>query len=680
MKLIRCLSLCLCFVMLTSVSAWAQSEGAKMQKVLEDVKTKISVPEDYTEFSYQKQLDSGGNSSWNFRWSGDKKGSLEVTAQDDGLITSYYSWVYTEHYDDTLARYSHDQAREIARSFLSQVNPELAPYLKETHLAFQNRDSRTAMFRFCEYAEEIPVFGQEVLVTVDKYHGTVRNYQGVRKTPSLPEVTMKLTEEDAKQAYLENIGLRKEYHIYYDYRTKTDRVFPAYSLTDNLDSAIDVVTGEVITHEADDYDLSGGLRNESMDMTAKGESFGAQFSPEELKAMEDLQGVISQEETLELISKKIPGMKNFSLKNASLYRDSRNETAIYRQLTLENEKGQYAHAVVNAATGLLLSFSLPENETKKTITSEDAKAVAEAFLKQEAADVFSHTAYTQTKQHYIPLEKTEETDQPYHWVTYQRRANGIGVAGETLLVRVDAASGTVGAYERNWTEGIEFPDISQCMTEAEILEVLDKTMEFIPTWIRQKDGYRCGYLFFYGDTRMLDPFHGEPLSYDGSVAKQTQLPTYTDIRGHWAEDMILTLLDNGYYTDSNQFRPDDTITKREFLQLFRMIGNDTDRQVNELICQVEGTDSADCNATLSKETLSLYYVYRLGYQKLAEKDDLFKHPFPGDSQLDSSLIGDVAIVAGMGIFKGDSTGAFYPKKEVTRAEAVSTIYHFLNIP
>lgn len=142
--------------------------------------------------------------------------------------------------------------------------------------------------------------------------------------------------------------------------------------------------------------------------------------------------------------------------------------------------------------------------------------------------------------------------------------------------------------------------------------------------------------------------------------------------------MILTLLDNGYYVSENEFRPDMPITKKEFLTLFQMIGNDTDEQIKEFIAKIEETpvDEVDIHAPITKETLSRYFVYRMGYQKIAALDHIFLYPFL-DEDTDPNLKGDIALIAGLGIFRGNAHGYFYPQKSLTRAEAASAIYHYL---
>ncbi|MBQ7792861.1 MAG: S-layer homology domain-containing protein, partial [Clostridia bacterium] len=230
-----------------------------------------------------------------------------------------------------------------------------------------------------------------------------------------------------------------------------------------------------------------------------------------------------------------------------------------------------------------------------------------------------------------------------------------------------------------WTDGIEFPAISNAMSEEEMLEIMDEKMEFCLTYLPGEKEHRLAYTFLNASNENFDPFTGKLLNYDGTEVAKTYLPEYTDIHGHWAEDIILTLLDNGYYFPENEFAPEQVVTKKEFLQFFKMIGNDTDEELNELIAKIEGVESgkSDCNAPLTKEVAAGYLMYRLGYQKVAELDHIFVYPFQDDFDGNSKWKGDISLCAGFGIFHGDGNQNFHPEKQLNRAETASILYHFL---
>ena len=673
----------LCFLLVCS-PALAQNESEKMKEVLTTAKTILSIPEEYNEFSYHSQTDTDGTVYWSFNWSGEKKGTVEVTLSEDGFVASYYAWIYTESYDDSLANYTHAQAREIAEEFIKKVNPQKdSVVLLEETPDGENRNSRTAYFVFREHYENIPSFSDTITVTVDKYHGIVRNYQCTNLIDNYKKTSPELTEEEAKSLYLRDIGIKLEYRTYYNYQDKTYKVFPVYTLKDTSGKSVCALTGSIVEPYFPESYLFGRVTNGAMsDSTLKGESAagGVQFTPEELEALSNVGEVYSREDAVKLVTEKIPALKEYTLHSSSLQRDYRDETKLLWYFDFRTENS-YSHASVqlNAKTGQLLGFSLPQSEIKNhSFTQKAAQAIAESFLKAEASDVFDITEYTETGDVYVPLAKDNTLPKSYFF-TYQRMENGIPVNGNYLRVRVDADTRQVGSYTRSFVESLTFPDISSCMSEEEIFEVMDENMSFHAVFLPAKEGACLAYTFLHPSAQTFDPYTGAILNYDGTPVPVSFLPEYTDINGHWAEEMILALLDNGYYISESEFRPDDAITKKEFLKLFGMIGNDSDKQINELIANIEEIDTAnaDANAVLTKQMLSRYFVYRMGYQKIAAMDHIFRYPFLDVARADEAFLGDIALVAGLGIFRGSPDGNFYPQKELTRAEAASAIYHYL---
>lgn len=680
MKLKSVLSMLLC-ALLVFTPVFAESESDSMQKALAYAKTILSVPEEYTEFTYRSQAEPDGEVSWIFIWSGENKGDMQVYLSDDGFVSAYYSWIYEDSNPETLATYTHDEAREIAKEFIQKVNPEIYPYLWEVTPDGERRNSDTASFIFQEFYGEIPVFANTVSVTVDKYHGNIRSYHGTRKTEGIPETTSVLTEEEAKEAYLRDIGVQLEYRTYYNYQDKSYTVFPVYHLKDVSGKAIDAISGEVKEPYFPDSQYRYTVNSSTADSAMKEESVaagGVQFTPEELEALKNVSEVYSKEEALKLVTEKIPAFGDYTVRSASLQRDYRDETKLIWYFDLTNED-TYANVQMDAKTGLLLGFSLPQNDFEnQSFTEEEAKTIAEEFLKTEASDVFSKTEYTKESSSYAPLAKEGELPSSYY-ITYQRMENGIPVNGNYLTVRVDADTKQVGYYGRSFTEGLTFPDISACMSEEEIFSVMDQKMNFTETFLSTEEGYSLAYTFLNPTSQAYDPYTGVILSYDGTAQAETVVPQYTDIQGHWAENMIVTLLDNGYYFFENEFRPDDVITKKEFMEFFRMIDNDSDEQIKKFIATVEGVsaEEADADCVMTKEVLSQYFIYRMNYQKIAAVDEIFCYPFPDTDEVDPSLKGDITILTGLGIFKGSSDGCFYPKKQLSRAEAASAVYHYL---
>ena len=89
MKLKSAFSLMLCFFLLCS-PVLAQTESEQMQAALTKAKTILTVPEDYTEFSYQSETDTDGTVY------------ADGTAVDRVRLTDFENYDYLKKFGETM--------------------------------------------------------------------------------------------------------------------------------------------------------------------------------------------------------------------------------------------------------------------------------------------------------------------------------------------------------------------------------------------------------------------------------------------------------------------------------------------------------------------------------------------------------------------------------------------------
>ncbi|MCY9599908.1 S-layer homology domain-containing protein, partial [Paenibacillus chitinolyticus] len=86
------------------------------------------------------------------------------------------------------------------------------------------------------------------------------------------------------------------------------------------------------------------------------------------------------------------------------------------------------------------------------------------------------------------------------------------------------------------------------------------------------------------------------------------------------------------------------------------------------------SDEFNPDQPITREEMASLIVRALNYKKLTEFDNVFNRNFTDASELKN--IGNAAIVTGMGIMSADG-GKFSPKLEVTRAQAATAFYRYL---
>jgi len=180
---------------------------------------------------------------------------------------------------------------------------------------------------------------------------------------------------------------------------------------------------------------------------------------------------------------------------------------------------------------------------------------------------------------------------------------------------------------------------------------------------------------------LIDPANGAKLGWDGKPYKETSMPEYTDIKGHWAESTIKKLLENGYYLEGEKFNPSEKITQISYLrylyspiqayyddeEFYKMLVND------KIIKENEKTPTL----ALTRQDAAKYVVRYLGQGKSAEHPEIFINPFK--DKITESYKGYAAICYGMKVMRGDKNGRFNGTNQVTNAEAATIIYNALQV-
>lgn len=169
--------------------------------------------------------------------------------------------------------------------------------------------------------------------------------------------------------------------------------------------------------------------------------------------------------------------------------------------------------------------------------------------------------------------------------------------------------------------------------------------------------------------------------------------TFTDIKGHWAEQYINNLVNGGYikgYTD-NTFRPDRTITRAEFLTIIMNIkglqasssGTDSfsdiknhwargliNRAVSEgIVVKSEYSGTFNPDQALKRSEAAAMMVRAMGQQPSSGAIT-----FSDKSDVEKSIYrGYIVAAYNLGLITGYNDGTFKPFNLVTRAQACTML-------
>ena len=679
-KQLLSLILAMCITISTSVVAFAsENDGSNLEKAIVSAKNIITIPEEYSDFSYYYNENTEENESsgaYTLDWSNKDGKSISIQVDDNGNILEYHK--FDSNNDSSgLAKISKEDAKAIAEKFMQKSVKFKEGSIKIIDDRSNLSQSSDYEFKFGQFVNNIPVSFNTIDLSINKYNGEVtsliRNNNDVKNYIFSSKDSI-INKEAAKKAYLEKIGIDLKYYSRYDYKNKKLNVFPAYSIKQDKLQGIDAKTSEVVNIYSDNI-LNKGLNNSSKLMTEDAvvsDGKESTLTKEEINEIQKTAQLISKENAEKVIKDNFDSLKtNDKVNNASLEKSDYVDSKYIWNISFENGNGS-----VDAKTGELLSFYFYDNneEVKNNISYSEAKNKCDSLLKKVAAEKYK-------KVKYIPEEENAEGN--YYTFKYVRMVNGYEYTNNYLSISIDKTTGKIINYENQWFTNITFPSLNNVISKDIVFDKISDDIGFDLQYEKiDKDKVSLIYNFSnLQEQYLLDPMTGVRIGYDGKKYKENNLPTYTDITGHAYENVIKELLNNGYYLEGDKFNPDSYITQANFFKYLYtpdMSYYDEDELYEMLIGnKIIKSEEKSPDHILTNGEIAKYVVRYLNYEPIAKNSQIFVNPFKDNVSNDYK--GYAAICYGLDIIKGDSNGNFNEKGNMTNGQTAQVIYNLLKI-
>lgn len=675
------LSLCLVFTM-TVPTYGGEEDSQSLEQAILAVKQVVLIPTDYTEFSYysyESETNGVKGTVWNLTWSNqEQKGSVYAAVDWNGNLFSYEKYRYNE--ETGLANISREQAEKAAHEFLEKALPAYASEMIEINQVASIANTYGHVFQYEYQREGVPVPFLQATIRVDKYTGEVASFnwpgQGL-EIPAFPDKEGIISIDLAKDLYLEKVGVDLNYHSYYDYEKKVLNVFPAYRLAKG-NVAIDAKTGEAVELFNRNSTFYGGMGS-AEEKSADGMGGEIGLTKEEQDAVQKLGGLISKEEAALIIKAKasiIP--KADKVVGASLRQETIDLETYVWEISFENGYGS-----VNAKTGEMLSFSFYGNESTgyRNLNEKDAKEIGESFLKTIAPDKYASSNYTEDYESPI-LYRESSTEQVYYTFHYYRQINGIDYIDNGLTVTVDNKTGNIISYHSTWYDTIQFPAIDQVISAKEMMEIMSPIGGYQLAYEKVGEESKIALVYSFDITfysSIFNPISGKEMDWRGEPIKDSARPIYSDIDGHWSEEIVLELLANGYYMPGDTFRPNGAISQLEFFRYLYApeYAYYTDDGFYDMLINMKIITEAEIapDKNIVRQDAAKFVVRYLGLGLAGKYPDIFNNPFK--DKIENGYKGYAALCYALGIMRGDETSKFNGTAVLTRGEAASIIKNSL---
>jgi len=398
-------------------------------------------------------------------------------------------------------------------------------------------------------------------------------------------------------------------------------------------------------------------------------------------------------------------------------------------------------ANVNAKTGEVQNYNYyisnydpvtgKQETVKPKITNEEAKEKAIEFVKKMVPHYAHELVYTPTYQPDAAiLEKTRMLE-----FNFRHVSDGVAISYNNIGVSIDRVTGDVTNFYTNFNL-TKYPDKKpEVMAEdkakelllsqydVELVYTLPMNMSAIPyeklkvmvaagdapieALTNSEQSPREAKLVY----QLVSKYQREPFFLDAVSGQWKSMSTgevvsltkekVTDIDDHWAKDALQLMLDyQALEVTGGLVNPDQSITKGEMIKMlviamnggyyagafdmgarsntfadvqtsskyFAFVETALDRRL------IDKSENFNPEQKITRDDMAQLIVRALGYKKLSQFDGMFNKSF--SDLADVKDAGAAAIAVGLGIMSVDG-GKFVPKKEVTRAEAASSFYRYL---
>ena len=697
-------------------------EDSLKEKVLL-VKNKFEIGDEYTEFEYDYYESSTGN-VWQFFWSDvENNRYISVTCDDNGHIRNYYADDYSGNYGIPQNTKAETEGKALA--WIKQIEPEIADKLvlkSCSYTGYQN--SYRYVFSRCENGITMP--DNYVSISIRTDGSKVNSFsEAWNYTVKIPSAGGTMEKKAAAAIVKENVKMELQYLIGWD-EQGNEKIFLAYQ-PDRKYIAVNAKTGRVYLkknywNDDEEFYSADETMSDSAVNGAK-EAGGASLSAAELAKADEVKGLITSEEAIELIksNESLYVDENLNDVTARLYcRDG----IYYWQLNMSDIRPidwesrdiyrAYLSASVNAKTGELIDFNatvktcdeVPEDEAavlKLNYSKKECRNILESFVKKTIPEKFAATkASASSKSYQLYYDyNTKKSQFGGYSFAYTRYNENVPFYGNNIHGAVDAVTGKVYSFSYNWNDG-KLPSTKGVIGESEAFDSyigydgFDLVYELINNYKDSKSAYgnevetkaRLVYRTAIGPA-YIDAFSGKGLNYSGSEYIE-MLPgySYTDIKGHKYERVIELLADMGVGFEEAEFRPDDAITEKEFIEFLdganggyvsvRTVGGLTEYVSNGNAVSGDESQAKAKSSKLTRQNLAAIIIGNSGMGEIA-KLDIFKTGFDDEAEIDPANIGAVALLKGLNIIGAKSGNSFKPNAKVTRGEAAQIIFNLLTV-
>lgn len=692
--------------------------SAQMEKVLRLVKGIVTIPKEYSEFSYYYNDNSySKNQIWNFTWRNPKDGNrIRVNSDGKGNISYYQKSNYER--EQGIAKYLKKELEQTAISFVKSMNPTIVNKLSLLETNYTGIYEGNYEYHYVRMENDIQFPDNFVTVYVDSISGEVARYNvNWNYETKVPTSKAKLTKDDAYKIISQHVKMNLSYRMNYQWISRGDSTVidkKAYLVYEPSQTyiAVNAVTGEVYHTKSEWNEKESTNDSAAAEEMATGSAMkdGA-LTQQELDKIAELQKLISKQKAIDIISnhKTLYIDKSLNSYDANLEQTGDGQYVWYislndsRPYDAKKEKEYYrayANAMVDAKSGKILSFNASIksnfdsinqkwNTVKVKYDGKAAQEILEKFIKESHNEQFKKTKLSSQTPGYIAFMKNESTPVygGYNY-NYNRVNEGIEFVYNSINGSVDGVTGKIYEFNVNWDDDIVFDSPKKAISPEKAFEYymkddgfnlvyeLNQVHTFDPNYKGTDKFYEGSDAYSYKEEIRLvyntnifpyaiSPFTGEKLDYSGATYQDSSNIFYTDVKDVKENRNILLFADMNIGFEGSSFQKDKVITIGDLQALLSKVGYYLNNDLSK-------------EKTISREELAFYLVDLLGLKEVAALKDIYLLRFADEYTIKAEYYGAVALAKGFGFITEESNNNFNPSHQITRGEMMDILSKFID--
>lgn len=720
----------------TNISDKVLKEKSDLEKIKKAVMLKLEIPQELENFT-SSHNNYSDKETWSLQWSNQSQNYsgeykyVQAVVDKSGNILNYNKYVHSTYTGIVrkLPKLNPQKAGELAKRFVFLIRPDLYSELSfdKGLKNYMLEHNGNYSFTFNRVYKNIPYYGNSINISIDGQTGSTLTFAcNWSDNLKFPDTKSIIGIDAAKTLFQKNIGLNLTFRKKY-VSDKNENYIAYIPKVSDEPLCIDAFTGGLAIDNIYENPFARNDRN-NIDNNILKSNDKIALNLEDIKEIPQIMSLEAAEKSVRSMA-ELGLDKAYTLMDFSYYKNKSAGSYIIMmnfgktltksdfdknisdeefKMILEKEKySTQVNVEMDAKTAELLSFQnnnhYNRSDDKKSILDRDkAQKIAENFLKKYKPTTFNELEY-------IPATVITTADKKDKYMAEQgmptinfiRVINGIKFLDNGVSIDIDPVSGNIKNYRQEW-ESINTPSLEGTITSDKAYDIFFKDIGFELKYIAPFNNpytekgtnnvlqLKLVYALDISIPSCIDAKSGKIISlYNGMPYIEKGSTQYKDIDSSSLKDKIIEMENAGLLFSEETFRPDDALLQKELVYLLLLLKGQS--PANSLLLDfgqqtldnmyryavnlnIIKPDEKSPDRKVTREELIKYVLNLAGYSNIADIKGIFICDFEDKDDISVDLKGYAAIAKSLNLIKGSK---FYPKKNITRAEAVEVLYDLL---